>query len=73
MTDKTLANRLLAKIKAHDALAGIIGMGYVGLPPVILSMGTARWADAAGEKPGASEGGYSVAPNGDLSNLPHLI
>ncbi len=26
------ADRLLAKIKAHDALIGIIGMGYVGLP-----------------------------------------
>jgi UDP-N-acetyl-D-mannosaminuronate dehydrogenase len=36
------ADPLLAKIKAHDALAGIIGMGYVGLPPVILSMSTAR-------------------------------
>ena len=32
MTDKTLATALLAKIKAHDALVGIIGMGYVGLP-----------------------------------------
>jgi UDP-N-acetyl-D-glucosamine dehydrogenase len=32
MTDNPLANALLAKIKAHDALIGVIGMGYVGLP-----------------------------------------
>ena len=27
-----LVDRLLAKIRSHDALVGIIGMGYVGLP-----------------------------------------
>ena len=32
MLDNPLATELLAKIKAHDALVGIIGMGYVGLP-----------------------------------------
>ena len=32
MPDNPIAAELLAKIKAHDALVGIIGMGYVGLP-----------------------------------------
>ena len=32
MPDNPLAAELLAKIKAHDAIVGIIGMGYVGLP-----------------------------------------
>jgi UDP-N-acetyl-D-glucosamine dehydrogenase len=32
MTDTPLASQLLSKIRSHDAVVGIIGLGYVGLP-----------------------------------------
>ena len=28
----TLTDHLISRIRSHDALVGIIGMGYVGLP-----------------------------------------
>ncbi len=32
MSDNQLAKALLSRIRSHDALVGIIGLGYVGLP-----------------------------------------